>query len=1165
MPTSIITDGCGAASRIAYAFTECAAVYPITPSSTMAEAVEAWAAEGKTNLLGQVPTVQLMQSEAGAAGVLHGAAACGTLCTTFTASQGLLLMIPTMYKLAGELLPCVFHVSARSLSTHALSIFGDHSDVMACRQTGFAMLCASGVQEAADFALCAHVATLRSSVPFLHFFDGFRTSHELQRISLPTEDELRSLLPTDALNRFRARALDPGHPHQSGTAQNPDVYFQNREAAEPSYAALPGIVEAVLSDIAQLTGRRYHLVDYFGAPNAERVIVCMGSACDTAHETVNALLQRGEKVGLVKVRLYRPFPAQSLLSALPRSVRAIAVLDRTREMGSEGDPLYLDVVSALQEGHRADVRITSGCYGLGGKELTPGMVKAALDSLKQSGPTRFTLGIHDDVMHRSLPWDDGFHAAPKGTTACRFYGIGSDGTVGTVKAAAKLLGEQPGMQVQAFFAYDSRKSGGLTVSHLRYGPEPIRSAYLVTDADFVACHHPGFLTQVDMLSTLKEGGTFLLACPWDAGALEEQLPGKVRRTLARRHIRLYTLNAAVIAEESGLPGRTGIIMQAAFLHLMDILTGDDLIARLSRQIRELYGRKGDEVVERNLRAVSRALESLREMPVPKAWAEAEEPLPVAPPSEGSSSAPSARWFRQVALPMLRQEGDQLPVSAFAPDGRVPTATSRYEKRGIAWRVPRWDQEKCIRCGLCSMVCPHACIRAFLLPGGAEAPRSFETISDPAGAYRVQVSPLDCTGCGSCVNICPAPGKALVWETPEEARPQQALWDFAQTLPEAPVPSETPSVRTAQFLTPLMEFSGACAGCGETPYLRLLTQLFGPRLLIANATGCSSIYGGSAPICPYGVNHEGHGPAWASSLFENNAEFGCGMALAWLHRRQALKDELTRLLHTTDAPEALRQAVQAWMQSMADADAAQRTGDALLRCCASSEHPIAQLVLRCRTLLPKPSVWLVGGDGWAYDIGFGGLDHVLAQHIDLNVLVLDTEVYSNTGGQASKSTPRGAQARFAAGGKHTPKKDLGRMAMLYGHVYVAQVAMGANPGQLLRAMWEAERYPGPSLLIAYAPCISHGLPDMGQAQQEMKRAVQCGYWPLYRYHPGQEQPLTLDSPAPKGDYAAFLMGENRYAALHRQHPEEADQLFAAQQQDAAARLAALQRMAGATPI
>ena len=1155
MPFSTVTDGCGAVAHVAYAFTECAAVYPITPSSTMAEAVEGWAAAGRRNLLGEPVTVRQLQSEAGAAGALHGAAACGALCTTFTASQGLLLMIPTMYKLAGELLPCVFHVSARALSTHALSIFGDHSDVMACRQTGFAMLCSAGVQESADFALCAHIATLRASVPFLHFFDGFRTSHELQRVSLLTDDELRPLLPLSALDAFRSRALDPQHPHQAGTAQNPDVYFQNREAANPRYEALPGIVQSVFADIAKATGRRYHLVDYAGAPDADRVIICMGSACDTAHETVGRLCALGEKVGVVKVRLYRPFPAKALADALPATVRAAAVLDRTKEPGSDGEPLYLDVCAALRA-HGRDIRLTGGRYGLGGKELTPGMVKAALDSLRHADKPRFTLGIEDDVTRLSLPWDEHFQAAPAGTISCRFYGIGSDGTVGTVKATAKLLGAQGGMEVQAFFAYDSKKSGGLTVSHLRYGPAPIRSAYLIGDADFAACHHPGFLGQVDMLSTLKEGGTFLLSCPWEGEALAEHLPASVRRAMARRGIRLYTINAAAIAEEAGIPGRTGGIMQAAFLQLMKVLPEDALEDTLRRQVQTLYGRKGDEVVQRNLRAIAQTAHALRSVPVPASWADAPEEAEACPvpPSDDS---PGARWYRQAAQAMLRQEGDRLPVSAFPPDGMVPTATSRYEKRGIAWRVPHWEQERCIRCGLCTMACPHACIRPFLLPEGTDAPAGFETIPDPLGQYRVQVSPLDCTGCGSCVNICPARGKALTWRSLDEMRPEQPLWDFAQTLPDLPPREGVPNVRSAQFLPPRMEFSGACAGCGETPYLRLLTQLFGDRLIIANATGCSSIYGGSSPICPYSVNRDGQGPAWASSLFENNAEFGYGMALAWMHRRQALAHALQAQL--ADAPEPLREAAQQWLDTRDDTERARLSGQRLTGVCRAHSHPAASLVLQNTSLLNKPSIWLVGGDGWAYDIGFGGLDHVLAQQVDINVLVLDTEVYSNTGGQASKATPMGAQARFATTGKTTPKKDLGRMAMLYGHVYVAQVAMGADAGQLLRAMTEAERYPGPALIVAYAPCISHGLPDMGQAQLEMKRAVDCGYWLLYRYHPERTPHLTLDCRAPSGDYRTFLAGENRYAALLREHPEEAERLFDEQWRDAARRREALEAL------
>lgn len=1155
MPIQTMTDGCGAAAHVAYAFTECAAVYPITPSSTMAEAMENWAAQGRKNLLGSVPCVRQMQSEAGAAGAIHGAAACGALSTTFTASQGLLLMIPTMYKLSGELLPCVFHVSARALSTHALSIFGDQSDVMACRATGFAMLCAASVQEAADFALCAHVATLRASVPFLHFFDGFRTSHELQRVSLPTLEEMHTLLPTQQLHAFRARALDPQHPHQSGTAQNPDIYFQNREACNPAYAAIPTTVQSTLAAIARLTGRTYHLVDYVGAPDAERVLICMGSACETAQETVEALCAQGEKVGLVKIRLYRPFPSKALVDALPTTVRAVAVLDRTKEPGSDGEPLYLDVCATLYAHHRSGIRLSGGRYGLGGKEVTPGMLKAALDHLLHEDKRHFTLGITDDVTRLSLPWNSHFHTAPEGVTSCLFYGLGSDGTVGTVKSTAKLLGEE--QQVQAFFAYDSKKSGGLTVSHLRYGHVPIRSAYLIEAADFIACHHPGFLGQVDMLEKLKEGGVFLLACPWKEQELEEKLPGSVKHALAQRGARFFLLDAAAIAAQSGIPGRTGIVMQAAFLRLMQVLPPAQLETALQKQIQTLYQRKGEEVVQHNLNAIAAVPGALREIAVPAAWQNAPLPPP-APPVPSTDASETEAWYRRVADPMLHQQGDQLPVSAFAPDGRVPTATSPYEKRGIAWRVPQWEQEKCIRCGLCSLVCPHACIRAFVLPEGQDAPEGFTTLPDPAGRYRVQVSPMDCTGCGSCVNICPAKGKALAWRSLEEMKPQQPLWDFACTLPEPPATTAIPTVRSMQFTQPLFAFSGACAGCGETPYLKLLTQLFGHRLVIANATGCSSIYGGSAPICPYCTDAEGHGPAWASSLFENNAEFGYGMALAWAHRRKALADELKQLTANAETPAALRTAAETWLENRNDAAASEKAGHALLQLCEDTDHAAARLIARNASLLSKPSIWLVGGDGWAYDIGFGGLDHVLAQQMDVNVLVLDTEVYSNTGGQASKATPLGAQAHFAAAGKITGKKDLGRMVMTYGHVYVAQVAMGADPAQLIRAMIEAEHYAGPSVILAYAPCISHGLPDMGQAQQEMKRAVQCGYWPLYRFHPDKTPHLTLDSRAPDGSYQSFLRGENRYAALLRERPETAEALFLQQEQEAIARRTTLEK-------
>jgi len=1145
-----------AAAHAAYAFSDCAAIYPITPSSVMAELMDGWAAQGKTNLSGNIVSLRQLQSEAGAAGALHGMAITGAVCSTFTASQGLLLMIPDMYKLSGELLPCVFHVSARALSTHALSIFGDQSDVMACRQTGFAMLCASSVQEAADFALCAHIATLRSSVPFLHFFDGFRTSHELQRISLADEREMAALMPWESLKAFRRRALNPQHPYQSGTAQNPDIYFQNREACNTHYAALPALVQAVFADLYDVLGRRYHLVDYVGAPDAQRVLVCMGSGCETAQETVEALCRNGEKVGLVKVRLFRPFPAEQLAQLLPETVQAVAVLDRSKEPGGTGEALYTDVCTALMQFGRGNIRVLGGRYGLGGKEFTPGMAKAALDNLREKCQHPFTVGITDDVTCLSLPWDKDFHPAPACIKSCLFYGLGSDGTVGTVKRTAQMLGQKTDLNVQAFFSYDSKKSGGVTASHLRYGPAEIHSTYLIDHADFIACHHPGFLTQIDLLSPLMEGGTFLLNCPWSDAELDDKLPGEVKRLLHKRHARLRVIDASALAEECGISGRIGAIMQAAFFSLTELLPGAAFLKAMEQNVRELYGRKGDEVVESNLRALRRAASEVRAVDIPASWADA----PLMPPASRESSD----YFDRFARPILRQEGDSLPVSAMNPGGCVPTDTAQFEKRGIARRVPKWIQERCIQCGLCSLVCPHGCIRPFTVAEGQETPKGFTTIPSKEGGYRIQVSPMDCTGCGCCVNICPAKGKALELIPYEDMLPQQHLWDFAQKRPAPAVPQEPLTVRSTQAVKPLFAYSGACAGCGETPYIKLLTQLFGPRLVIANATGCTSIFSGSAPSCPYAMLPDGRGPAWASSLFEDNAEFGYGMAVSYAHRRAALADSLREIADKADCPEALRKAIHGWVAGMDHASQAEKAANTLLGICRELDTEDARRILLSSDLLPKPSIWLLGGDGWAYDIGFGGLDHVLAQHIDLNVLVLDTEVYSNTGGQSSKATPVGAQAKFAMAGKHTEKKDLGRMMMTYGHVYVAQVAMGANPAQLIRAMTEAEAYAGPSLVIAYATCISHGLPSMGISQQEMKRAVDCGYWPLYRYHPEKSPRLTLDSPAPKGDYQAFLEGETRFAALLRQTPEAAHALLDRQEAQAKARLEDLREL-GARPI
>lgn len=1147
MPQITTVDGNTAAAHIAYAFSDAAAIYPITPSSPMAEMMDEWAAQGRKNLYGQSVRVIQMQSEAGAAGTLHGLMLGGALGCTFTASQGLLLMIPAMYKMAGELLPTVFHVSARALSTHALSIFGDQSDVMSCRQTGFAMLCSASVQECADMALAAHLTALESSVPFLHFFDGFRTSHEIQKISLPTEEELSALIPWDRIEQHRARGLDPMHPRQSGTAQNPDIYFQNREACNRFYQAVPLIVQTCLEKVAALTGRHYHLFDYAGAEDAEDVLVLMGSGAETAEETVRFLMQEGRKVGVIRVRLYRPFSTVDFLSALPQTVRRIAVLDRCKEPGAQGEPLYQDVCTALHASGRS-VQVIGGRYGLGGKDFTPEQVKAVFDNLYGAMRHPFTVGIDDDVTHLSLPVDETFDPAPRGSMTCKLYGYGSDGTVSACKAAIKLIGNEGGQHVQAFFSYDSRKSGGLTVCHLRYGAEPIHSAYPVTHADYVACHNPAYVTQYDMASALKPGGIFLLNCPWTAAELDAQLPADMKRTLAQRQARLYLLDGRRAAAEAGLGQRISTAMLTAFFRLTEALPFPQAVSLLKDAAARLYRKQGEDVVQRNCQVIDRAADMLQAVPIPPHWLDA--------PSSPADPAPKD-YFHQYIQPILLQKGDTLPVSRFDPSGMVPTATSRFEKRGIAPAVPQWIPEKCIQCTLCALACPHACIRPFIA-GEESVPADLPTLAatgrELAGKrFRIQVSPLDCTGCTNCVQACPAPGKALVMQPFATQQVEAAHWRWAISLPDHRAPKLT-TLKDSQLRRPLLEFSGACAGCGETPYIKLITQLFGERMLIANATGCSSIYGGSAPTCPYAVDDRGHGPAWANSLFEDNAEFGLGLHLAQQHRRAALADRVRTLMDASAHP-ALKDACSAWLHAMEDGDASRTTGEQLQALLQETEEPLAREILRSAHLLTKKSVWIIGGDGWAYDIGFGGVDHVLASGEDVNLLVLDTEVYSNTGGQASKSTPAGAVAKFACNGRHLGKKDLGRMAMTYGHVYVAQVAMGADPAQLLRALKEAESYPGPSLIIAYAPCINHGI-SLANTQQEMKRAVDCGYWPLYRCDPRRDQPLTIDSkPATEG-YRDFLLSQTRYSALMQRAPSEAEALLQQNEQDAARRYHAL---------
>ena len=1164
MAKKMTVDGNTAVSHVAYAFSDVAAIYPITPSSPMAEVADDWAAHDRMNLFGQTVRIAEMQSEAGAAGAVHGSLKAGALTTTFTASQGLLLMIPNMYKIAGELLPCVFHVSARALAYHALSIFGDHSDVMACRQTGFAMLASNSVQEAEDMALIAHLATLKTSVPFLHFFDGFRTSHEIQKIDEIEYEDMAKLMPWDKVAEFRARALNPDHPHLGGTAQNPDIYFQGREAANKYYDATPAIVEKVMDEVGKLTGRAHKPFDYVGAPDAEYVIVAMGSGCDVVTEAVAKLNQMGEKVGLISVHLYRPFCTKRFVAAIPASCKKIAVLDRTKESGSLGEPLYLDVCAALAEEGRK-VEIVGGRYGLGSKEFTPTHVKAVFDNLKLDAPkNHFTVGIVDDVTHTSLPTGEIFNAAPEGAISCKFYGLGSDGTVGANKNSIKIIGDHTDLYAQAYFAYDSKKSGGLTVSHLRFGKSPIQSPYQIDAADFTACHNPAYVTQYDMLSTLKDGGTFLLNCQWTDEELDAHLPASMKQMLAKKHIKFYAIDAIDLAAKVGMGNRINTIMQAAFFKLAAVIPYDQADEYMKAYAKKTYGKKGDAIVQKNWDAIDIAISGLREVKVPAEWANATTGA-CAPEIKGDA------YYNEFIKPILAQEGDKLPVSKIAADGTVPTGTTKYEKRGIAVKVPAWDVTKCVQCNLCSLVCPHAAIRPYLVDEGVAMPETFVTkkaLGKQFGGkqFRIQVSPLDCTGCGNCIDVCL--GKCLTLEPLATQMKEEANWEYAQTLPEVDhALVNKANVKESQFLKPLFEFSGACAGCGETPYVKLITQLFGDRMLIANATGCSSIYGGSAPTVPYTTNDKGQGPAWANSLFEDNAEFGYGMNLATTQRRAKLAELVTELAGKVEGE--AKETCENWLAVMNDGEASKAASAKLAalvegcKDCGCDCDALCKEIASMKDMMIKKSQWVFGGDGWAYDIGYGGLDHVLAQGEDVNVLVLDTEVYSNTGGQASKSTPTGSIAKFAASGKKTRKKDLGMMAMSYGYVYVATVAMSANPAQLLKAITEAEAYPGPSLIIAYAPCINHGI-NMAHAQMEIKRAVACGYWPLYRYNPQLadqgKNPLTVDSKDPTENYQDFIKGEVRYASLAKMFPAKAEEAFKINEEDAKRRLATYKKLA-----
>ncbi|MEG0357211.1 MAG: pyruvate:ferredoxin (flavodoxin) oxidoreductase [Christensenellaceae bacterium] len=1149
-------DGNTAAAHVAYAFSDVGAIYPITPSSPMAESCDEWAAMGRKNLFGQTMKISELQSEAGAAGAVHGSLAAGALTSTFTASQGLLLMIPNMYKIAGELLPCVFHVTARALAAHALSIFGDHADVMAARQTGFAMLTSASVQEVMDMAAIAHLSTLKAKIPFVHFFDGFRTSHEVSKIEMLDYETLGKMTDWNAIADFRARGMNPDHPHQQGTAQNPDIYFQNREAANKYYNATPAIVQEVMNDFAKNFGRQYHLFDYVGAKDATHIIISMGSSCDVEEEAVNHLTSKGEKVGVLKVRLYRPFDASAFIDAIPASVKTITVLDRTKEPGSLGEPLYEDCVTALFEAER-HVKVLAGRYGLGSKEYTPSMVKAVYDNMISASPkNHFTVGINDDVTHTSLEIKEIVNSAPAGMFSAKFYGLGADGTVGANKNSIKIIGDHTDMYAQGYFSYDSKKSGGITVSHLRFGKTPIQSAYLIDQPDMVACHNPSYVIRYDVLEGIKEGGTFLLNSPWSDADMDSELPAFMKNIIAKKKLKFYNIDAIKIAGEIGLGGRTNMVMQAAFFKIANVIPQADAIDYMKKAIKKSYGKKGDDIVNMNYAAVDAGM-SVAEVKYPQSWETVKDGAALA-------AVPDNDYFRDFVHPILIQKGDSLPVSAFDPRGFAPLGTTKYEKRGIAVNVPSWDIDNCIMCNQCSYVCPHAAIRPFLVSDEdlKNAPADFKTKAargKDGYNYRMQVSPLDCSGCGNCAQVCPAKQKALVMKPFVEQEPVQAKnWEFAAALEEPKIALKKNTVPESQFQKPLFEFSGACAGCGETPYVKLVTQLFGDRMTVSNATGCSSIYGGSAPTCPYTVNDAGKGPAWANSLFEDNAEFGYGINLAFAQRRAALKDMVKQSIAANVDADATA-ALSAWLEA-ADHGEDSKTATAallpVLEACASKCDCYAKILAQ-KDLMIKKSIWIFGGDGWAYDIGYGGLDHVIASGEDVNILVMDTEVYSNTGGQSSKATPTGAIAKFAASGKKVKKKDLGAIAMTYGYVYVASVAMGANQGQLLKAMLEAEAYAGPSLIIAYSPCINHGI-NMGKTQLEEKRAVEAGYWPLYRFNPDLKaqgkNPFTLDSKEPTADYIEFITSETRYKTLQKMFPETADGLFEKAAGEAKERLA-----------
>ncbi|MBQ6291630.1 MAG: pyruvate:ferredoxin (flavodoxin) oxidoreductase [Bacteroidales bacterium] len=1147
MKRTVTLDGNEAAAGIAYEFTEIAAIYPITPSSPMAEHTDFWSAKGRKNVFGQPVTVVEMQSEAGAIAAVHGAAQTGTLATSFTSSQGLMLMIPVLHRIAGERLPVVLHVAARTVGTHAMSIFGDHSDVMCCRNTGFAMLCTGSVQEVMDLAAVAHLASLKGRTPFMHFFDGFRTSHEIATVEQIDSERLRALLDSDALAAFRARALNPEHPLMRSTVQNPDTFFQNREACNPYYDALPGIVEEYFAEINSITGRDYKLFNYYGAPDATDVVVAMGSVSGAVREAVDELNRGGAKAGFVQVHLYRPFSAEHLLRALPASVRRIAVLDRCKEPGSAGEPLYEDVCTVLSQAGRDDVSVIGGRYGLSSKDTDPGQILAVFANMASEKPKNgFTVGITDDVTFLSLP-SLPYAGAAEGTFSCKFWGLGGDGTVGANKNTVHIISDLSGMYGQAYFEYDAKKSFGVTKSHLRFGRKPVESSYYVKHADFIACHNQSYIGQYDIVSELKDGGVFLLNCSYSGTELEDWLPADVKRALAQKHARFYVIDATAVALRLGLGSHTNTVLQAAFFAATGIVGTAEALEAMKAAARKTYFAKGDEVVARNIAAIEAGASEVVEIPVPESWAS----LP-ASPAEDLSGLPEA--VRGLLLPINRQKGDDLPVSSFVnyADGCVPLGLTAYEKRGIAVRVPSWDASKCIQCNRCSFVCPHAVIRPFLLDEGekAAAPADFVTVPANGKAkglyFALAVSELDCTGCGSCAESCPSGALEMVPAAPSEQN--KACFEYALSLKDKGDLFDPYTVKGSQFRRPLLEFSAACAGCGETPYAKLLTQLFGDRVYWANATGCSQAWGAAMPGIPYTVNGRGFGPAWTNSLFENNAELCLGMCLSVKQRRALLREKAEAFAAAASGP--LREACDAFLAAFDDLSASRAAADALIPLLEEEGSAAARELLSMRDMFSRKTFWMYGGDGWAYDIGFGGLDHVIASGENVNVFIVDTEVYSNTGGQSSKATPLGAVAKFASSGKKNRKKDLGAILMTYGYVYVAQVAMGADPAQLVKAVKEAEEYDGPSVIIAYTPCSSHGICiGMHRVQEEMKRAVESGYWLLYRYDPRQEHPFHLDSKAPMMPYTEFLDGEVRYASLRRSFPENADRLFAIGTEDA----------------